>query len=82
MVGVFLLQASVWWLLFPRGFWMVVVISWRLLNGCCYRLEASEQLLLSPGGCSMVFEILYQKRHFFLRQNYAIHCRTAKTIHK
>ena len=47
----FLLEASVWWLLFPRGFWMVVVISRRLLNGCSYRLEASEQLLLFPGGC-------------------------------
>ena len=35
-----------WWPLFPIGLWLVaaiswmLIISWRLLDGCCYFLEA------------------------------------------
>ena len=31
----YLLQPSGYLLLFPWGLWMVPVISWRLLDGCC-----------------------------------------------
>ena len=43
-------SAAGWLLLFLGGLWMVVVISWWALDGCCYSLVGSGWLLLLPGG--------------------------------
>ena len=39
---------------FPSGLWMVAVISWGALDGCCYFLVGSGWLLLFPSGLWMV----------------------------
>ena len=43
--------------LFSTGFWMVVVISWKLVNGCCFFLQASEWFSLFPEGFWMIVVI-------------------------
>ena len=40
------------------AFWMVAVISWWPLDGCCYFLMASGWLLLLPDGLWMVAVIV------------------------
>ena len=52
------LVGSGWLLLFPGGLWMVTVISWLALDGCCYfpggLWMVAGWLLLFPGGLWMV----------------------------
>ena len=48
------LVGSGWFLLFPGGLWMVPLISWWALDGCCHFLVGFGWFLLFPGGLWMV----------------------------
>ena len=54
------LVGSGWLVLFPRGLWMVTIISWWALNGYYYFPVGSGWSLLFPGGLWMVAVISWR----------------------
>ena len=50
---------SGWLVLFPDGLWMVAVISWRALDGCCSFLMGPGWLWLFLGGLWIEWDSLF-----------------------